>query len=1046
MGYPFKKKLDEKSCNAIERNKLGEFSSKMTLLYEQTKKSESKTNIYEIAYFHILHLTFSSDYKKINNVVCFLENFGEENGVKLTLRQEADLRYIKALNYYHQGEFKEALKVFFEEKDDNKSKGSFLGYNSEAHFFLGHAHLLLGKIYWKLGSNSQAFLSYLLAIKDFTKYNPSCIWLTKTFNLISLISIEFSKLSDSPQFLEDNLYLSGKILDANIKFLEYKLGKKNAIKNHFAACLHVDLAKLWIQKGESGQAKPLKAKRNLQRAKKIFHRLYNHEDIKNRYYASIVQSQGRLYKLRGRDSAASDTYFSKAKNKFKEDLKIRQTLYSLDDGMPHHLSIGRAHNDIAGISILQGDKAQNQEEKLILYDEALWCSQYALHAVVKYFSLEEEKGVNHSKIVNPDWNAEKIKGEKRLKIQSYSVVIKAVRNKIEALMRMKDRFAKEALKNTIDNSKDLISRLRLEMINIHEFSAYDWGNKLKPLNEVMLKYYTAELKKVKNESEKTKINNEIFHIIDDSNNFLLKKDKNENSFSNDFSEQNIFNEIYSGLSFSDGYCTIRDFEELLSVFKSVSEKHYKSIVQNLRDIRNNQEREKQYNKENSKVHLNEVRQKIKFFDEKFNNETAPKQSKTALLSFFYGYNNIYFQLITTNKVVSDKIDICPLELAIDIEDFSNFFEKNNIANGLLRRSSGAIEEYCFLAHEIYDALFDKIDITEDIGFLMLFPSGKLEHLPFDGLITETVPFPDLNSFIPEFLVEKYYTSYHFSISNLFNTLNFEATNIVSKKEEEYSLLYLGIGSEFSGAMAVQQQVLQEDVLETYNLLRDKINAPNRIKVYIHNLNNTNSKDDKEIKKLETESKDLEFEIKNMQVLDISTHGNGEGLFIELTPVFKLTKAHFESIEKAALVILRGCRTGRGPILKGEGGLSLGRLFIAHSQVRNVIHNLTSIIYDPKEIVELTEEIKNEIFEKSPKALNDEYKFLDLAGYNNCIYSLEHYFFENLLSNKKHGNRYAVSLVRAKREMIKVLQEHDIYNPKLFAGTVFYGNPLDYFNI
>jgi len=208
--------------------------------------------------------------------------------------------------------------------------------------------------------------------------------------------------------------------------------------------------------------------------------------------------------------------------------------------------------------------------------------------------------------------------------------------------------------------------------------------------------------------------------------------------------------------------------------------------------------------------------------------------------------------------------------------------------------------------------------------LIIVPDASLNNLSFDALVT-TLPktkriyFPDFK----EYLIYKHQISYALSASSL---------QEAGKKTTEAGKTYLGIAPEFKNGVTIGDQYF-EKLENNYREVKQAKRLFRGSKI----LDNNNSRE--------------EFNniAPNYNIIHLATHAianneNGDLSYILFKPDEdgKLyAKDLYTLTLNSDLIVLSACQTGLGPIMHGEGTISLARGFI-YAGSSSVISSLWNV--------------------------------------------------------------------------------------------------------
>lgn len=284
-------------------------------------------------------------------------------------------------------------------------------------------------------------------------------------------------------------------------------------------------------------------------------------------------------------------------------------------------------------------------------------------------------------------------------------------------------------------------------------------------------------------------------------------------------------------------------------------------------------------------------------------------SKTALIEYFLGEENVYLFCLTANDLQVVKLDI--IDLPNQIHNLRSRVS-NPPKDGM---SSSEIEEFWKSSYQCYDQILRPAieQLPSDINELFIIPDGILAYVPFDLLLTQ--PINKNNIKLPEaadYLLTRYLISYDYSATLLVKN------NV--KKDIQFTSDFIAYAPSFNGQITMlrncdgaqlsQLQCNEEEVENIGLILNGTINTDQAASA--SNFVNSNKKS---------------------RIIHLATHACVDDQNPMLNKVFfsdnSLTLLDFYNTQlNAELVVLSACNTGMGKIQKGEGVMSIARGFMA----------------------------------------------------------------------------------------------------------------------
>jgi len=283
------------------------------------------------------------------------------------------------------------------------------------------------------------------------------------------------------------------------------------------------------------------------------------------------------------------------------------------------------------------------------------------------------------------------------------------------------------------------------------------------------------------------------------------------------------------------------------------------------------------------------------------------------LQYHIEEDKIYVLYITATETYFDKIVIDD-KLRDHLRSFIQIFNPEEQVD--LSYEKASVEEYVTPAAYIYEVLVGSY-ISFDKPRLALCPSGILNYIPFDGLLTTTDR--DVDNFIDlPYLIEEVAINYQNS-ANLFYR-NIHHKNTESREDMIAFAPFADIDTIYSILRADDRLALQHSKTEVENLMqlfdgRSYFGKEATKGVFIENVN-------------------------ACQVLHLATHGSANDtipanaylMFSDPKDTIQdsnlLHAYEIQNLDlKADLVVLSACDTGHGTIDEGEGPMSLARAFV-----------------------------------------------------------------------------------------------------------------------
>lgn len=274
----------------------------------------------------------------------------------------------------------------------------------------------------------------------------------------------------------------------------------------------------------------------------------------------------------------------------------------------------------------------------------------------------------------------------------------------------------------------------------------------------------------------------------------------------------------------------------------------------------------------------------------------------AMYSYLWGENHVYVSRWFEGKIDVTKIVHDTLDHALD--QWLSFISGPPQSNG------PAPLEVAQFGVFLTESLLP--ELTEMIEQVVIIPDGKLGYLPFESLLS-TVP-TDENYRVWPYLARRHSTTYAYAAELWMNQQK------VGYSDEPAT--YLGFAPDFEGELLATVRsklgVLlhnQEEVQQVADLLGGKATLGDQAQ-------------EKMLKGLDDKSRILHFA--THAIADDETQVNSRLYFAPATDTADDGILHAHEIYglslNSPLTVLSACQTGQGPILGGEGIMSLARAF------------------------------------------------------------------------------------------------------------------------
>ena len=275
----------------------------------------------------------------------------------------------------------------------------------------------------------------------------------------------------------------------------------------------------------------------------------------------------------------------------------------------------------------------------------------------------------------------------------------------------------------------------------------------------------------------------------------------------------------------------------------------------------------------------------------------------ALYSYFWGENNVFVFRLFDNTIQAHFIPIKKSDFVDQLTNWGAFLTDPELA-------PSSIQQAAISLTQLRDLLLP--DYSSEIESLIIIPDGQLGYLPFETLLTQSPSDNTFNSW--PWLWKSSTTSYAYAAELWLQDR--------SVRDLESPASYLGFAPDFESdnlqstrMMLGALQYNQTEVLEVAKLMKGK--------ALTGNLAN-----EKTLKNIEGKEHILHFathaiaddesQLRSRLYLSQSEDSLEDGIL----HAYELYGLNLQS----PLTVLSACQTGRGPLLKGEGIISLARAF------------------------------------------------------------------------------------------------------------------------
>ncbi len=300
----------------------------------------------------------------------------------------------------------------------------------------------------------------------------------------------------------------------------------------------------------------------------------------------------------------------------------------------------------------------------------------------------------------------------------------------------------------------------------------------------------------------------------------------------------------------------------------------------------------------------------------------------ALISYFYGYYNLFIFYITKDTVIITHRPLNKLD-----ENIKLFYKS------LQSNSQTAINNYIRTGYEIFEKISPGL-ISSNINQLIIIPDNLLNIVPFEALLTSDSIADKTNFSSYPYLIKLFSISYAYS-SYLFYQLNTQQTETPGKID------FLGIAPGFLGNntpifMGERISPIPATITEVKNIAQLFADKGMLYKLMLDSL--------------ATETNFKRENLSNYKIIHIATHGFIYSSNPALSALifskedqpddgFLYANEIYNMSIPASLVTLSACQTGLGRISRGEGVLGISRAFM-YAGARNLIISLWKVADDP----------------------------------------------------------------------------------------------------
>lgn len=319
----------------------------------------------------------------------------------------------------------------------------------------------------------------------------------------------------------------------------------------------------------------------------------------------------------------------------------------------------------------------------------------------------------------------------------------------------------------------------------------------------------------------------------------------------------------------------------------------------------------------------------KYYQIKYSNALATtydiqevlKNSKSALVEYFFGERHVYIFCITSNDVVVKAISKnTDLLTAIDVTQ--NFIKQAPDSN-----IDQAYKKYSQSAFLVFNQMLKPV-LAKETDHLIIIADDALNFLPFECLLTQPADRQHVSFSARrlQYLLEDYAVNYSYSATLFKEHIAQHATNA------DYR--FLGFAPSFDTKSNTEFRVCDERALHNLNCNQEEVIGISKVlkgKILTG--------------KLATKESFNELQ-SQYQILHLATHA----CLDEVNPSFNriyFAEDYLSNIElynlkvNSDLVVLSACETGSGQLAKGEGVMSLARGFF-YAGCPSVVMSLWSV--------------------------------------------------------------------------------------------------------
>lgn len=285
-----------------------------------------------------------------------------------------------------------------------------------------------------------------------------------------------------------------------------------------------------------------------------------------------------------------------------------------------------------------------------------------------------------------------------------------------------------------------------------------------------------------------------------------------------------------------------------------------------------------------------------------------KAESATILTYYFGRRHIYCFGMNKKSIQHSKIEIT--------EELLNSFQK--LHDQLTNPNSSKCEDYSEIASKFYTILFKPFEAAFSGEEVVIIPDGELTQLPFEALCDRKgTNFSELN-----YLVKRFSIRYAYSLK----WLNRDFSN------KKYANNFLGVAPEFKHSQRHASLPFSIDEIQPGKELGGELITGSKA----------------------TKSQFLK-KAKSFRILHLSTHAQMWDEEFEQASIAFYQKSDKQDnyllasellSKKIApeLMVLSACETGKGDYIRGEGMLSLSRIF-AQSGTKNIVASLWKVNHE-----------------------------------------------------------------------------------------------------